>query len=98
MPKLFGNGSPNTYPNRPFSPDELGVVKEKVKARTLDVANRTITKLADFDSALSSQLNPNFKSDPKWDGLFKLSLTGDDEIPINKRGSGVRRFVQLLSC
>ncbi|MDY0276371.1 MAG: ATP-binding protein [Desulfomicrobium sp.] len=72
---------------------ELDAVKEKVKARTLDVANRTITKLADFDSALSSQLNPNFKSDPKWDGLFKLSLTGDDEIPINKRGSGVRRLV-----
>lgn len=72
---------------------ELDVVKEKVKARTLDVANRTITKLADFDSTLSSQLNPNFKSDPKWDGLFKLSLTGDDEIPINKRGSGARRLV-----
>jgi len=72
---------------------ELDAVKEKVKARTLDVANRTISKLADFDSALSSQLNPNFKSDPKWDGLFKLSLTGDDEIPINKRGSGVRRLV-----
>ena len=72
---------------------ELDAVKEKVKARTLDVANRTITKLADFDSTLSSQLNPNFKSDPKWDGLFKLSLTGDDEIPINKRGSGVRRLV-----
>lgn len=72
---------------------ELDAVKEKVKARTLAVANRTITKLADFDNTLSSQLNPNFKSDPKWDSLFKLSLTGDDEIPINKRGSGVRRLV-----
>ena len=72
---------------------ELDAVKEKVKARALDVANRTITKLVDFDSTLSSQLNPNFKSDPKWDGLFKLSLTGDDGIPINKRGSGVRRLV-----
>ena len=72
---------------------ELDAVKEKVKARTLDVANRTITKLADFDEKLSSQLNPIFKSDPKWDSLFKLSLTGDDEIPINKRGSGVRRLV-----
>lgn len=72
---------------------ELNAVKEKVKARTLDVANRTITKLADFDNSLSSQLSPTFKSDPKWDGLFKLSLTGDDEIPVNKRGSGVRRLV-----
>ncbi|NLV29083.1 MAG: ATP-binding protein [Erysipelotrichaceae bacterium] len=73
--------------------DELEAVKEKVKARALDVANRTIIKLADFDRTLSSQLNPSFKSEPKWDGLFKLSLTGDDEIPINKRGSGVRRLV-----
>lgn len=72
---------------------ELDIVKEKVKARTIDVASRTILKLADFDDKLSSQLNPNFKSDPKWESLFKLSLTGDDEIPINKRGSGVRRLV-----
>ncbi|HZJ90775.1 MAG TPA: ATP-binding protein [Oscillospiraceae bacterium] len=72
---------------------ELDKVKEMVKSRTLDVAKRTINKLADFDTTLSSQLNPNFKSDPKWESLFKLSLTGDDEIPINKRGSGVRRLV-----
>lgn len=72
---------------------ELDKVRDKVKERTLDVANRTIKKLADFDSNLSSQLKPNFKSDPKWDSIFKLSLTGDNEIPINKRGSGVRRLV-----
>jgi len=72
---------------------ELDAVKEKVKARTLDVANRTLVKLAEFDDSLASQLNPNFKTDPKWDGLFKLTLTGDDEIPVNKRGSGVRRLV-----
>ncbi len=73
--------------------DELNVVMDKVKARTVDVANRTIIKLADFDSSLASQLKPNFKSDPKWDSLFKLSLSGDDDIPLNKRGSGVRRLV-----
>jgi putative ATP-dependent endonuclease of OLD family len=72
---------------------ELDAVKDKVKAKTLDVAKRTITKLADFDDSLASQLNPTFKADPKWDGLFKLALTGDNEIPINKRGSGVRRLV-----
>ena len=72
---------------------ELDAVKDKVKQRTLDVARRTISKLADFDNTLAAQLNPAFKTDPKWDGLFKLSLTGDDDIPINKRGSGVRRLV-----
>jgi Predicted ATP-dependent endonuclease of the OLD family len=42
---------------------------------------------------LASQLNPNFRSDPKWAGLFKITLTGDDDIPINKRGSGIRRLI-----
>ncbi|MEZ5277097.1 MAG: AAA family ATPase [Opitutaceae bacterium] len=73
--------------------EELNTVKEKVRERALDVAGRTLTKLADFDKALASELNPHFKADPKWEGVFKLALTGDDEIPINKRGSGVRRLV-----
>ncbi|HAT7074297.1 TPA: AAA family ATPase [Legionella pneumophila] len=72
---------------------ELDAVKEKVKMHTIYVAQRTIKKLADFDETLSSQLKPVFKSDPKWDSLFKISLTGEDEIPINKRGSGVRRLI-----
>ena len=72
---------------------ELEIVKDKVKSRAIEVAERTLEKLSDFDNALASQLNPFFKTDPKWDGLFKLSLTDDDDIPINKRGSGVRRLV-----
>lgn len=72
---------------------ELDAVKDKVRSRALEVAARTIQKLSDFDSTLASELNPVFKTDPKWDGIFKLSLTGDDDIPINKRGSGVRRLV-----
>jgi len=72
---------------------ELDAIMGKVRDRTLNVAQRTIAKLADFDSTLSSCLTPTFKSDPKWDSLFKLSLTGDDAIPINKRGSGVRRLI-----
>lgn len=72
---------------------EFEKIKETVQARALDVASRTITKLSDFDSNLASTLQPTFKADPKWAGLFKLSLTGDDDIPVNKRGSGVRRLV-----
>jgi hypothetical protein len=72
---------------------ELDTVKDKVQLHALDVAKRTLIKLSDFDSKLAFERTPVFKSDPKWDGLFKLSLTGDDDIPINKRGSGVRRLV-----
>lgn len=72
---------------------EIEQVKEKVKVRAFQVAERTIEKLNEIDGTLASQLKPDFKTDPKWDSLFKLSLTGDDNIPINKRGSGVRRLI-----
>lgn len=74
--------------------DELEAVREKVRASVLEVAQRTIEKLNEMDSELAGQLNPTFKAEPRWDG-FKLSLTGDHDIPINKRGSGVRRLILL---
>ena len=73
--------------------EALDAVKREVREKTLDVANRTIEKLAEFDDSLASKFRPDFKTEPKWDGLFKLSLTGDDDIPVNKRGSGVRRLI-----
>ena len=44
---------------------------------------------------LASQLVPHFKAEPKFDSQFKLTISSDDDIPINKRGSGVRRLVLL---
>lgn len=74
--------------------DELEAVREKVRLSVMEVAQRTIAKLTEMDSELAGQLNPTFKAEPKWDG-FKLTLTGDNDIPINKRGSGVRRLILL---
>ena len=73
--------------------DELEAIKKKVKERALGVTARTVIKLADFDKSLASQLDPGFRADPNWGGLFKITLAGDNGIPINKRGSGVRRLV-----
>lgn len=73
--------------------DDLERIKDEIQNHALEVANRTLVKLADFDPELAAQLIPDFKSDPKWDSIFKLSLLGDDNIPINKRGSGVRRLI-----
>lgn len=47
-----------------------------------------------MDPSLATQLTPTF-APPKWDSLFKASITSDDEIPINKRGSGVKRLILL---
>lgn len=73
---------------------ELDGIKEKVRQNVMDVANRTLEKLREMDPALASELTPSFKAEPKWDG-FKLTLASDNEIPINKRGSGVRRLILL---
>lgn len=76
--------------------DELLVeVKDKVKKATLDLAGETLAHLSSMDPSLAKELTPEFKADPKWDSIFKLSLNGDDGIPINKRGSGVRRLVLI---
>jgi putative ATP-dependent endonuclease of OLD family len=73
---------------------ELKVIEEKVHKRAVDVANRTLAKLREMDPRLANELKPYFKTDPKWD-VFKFGLTGDNNIPINKRGSGVRRLILL---
>ena len=43
---------------------------------------------------LANQLHPAVKN-KNWDSLFTVTLTGDEDIPINKRGSGTRRLVLL---
>ncbi|MCH8539500.1 MAG: ATP-binding protein [Opitutales bacterium] len=71
----------------------LETIKTAVRTRAMEVAERTLTKLKDFDPALAETLEPNFSKAMKWDSLFKLSLDSDDGISINKRGSGTRRLV-----
>lgn len=73
---------------------DLKKIEEAVRQRAEDVANRTLAKLNEMDGRLASELRPFFKADPKWD-VFKFGLVGDNDIPINKRGSGVRRLILL---
>ena len=51
----------------------------------------TIEKIREMDPDLASQLNPGF-SNFNWSKVFSVSLTNEDQIPLNKRGSGVRRL------
>ncbi len=74
--------------------DDLKKIEEAVRKRADDVATRTLAKLHEMDSRLANELKPFFKADPKWD-VFKFGLMGDNDIPINKRGSGVRRLILL---
>lgn len=73
--------------------DKLEDIKAIIQEKALEVANRTLEKLQEFNADLAMSLTPEFKAEPKWDSLFKLTLKGDNGIPLNKRGSGVRRLV-----
>ena len=77
--------------------DKLNTVANTVKERLQEVADRTLKKLKEMDSGIASTLNPVISTDKlKWSDVFKhVSISGDEEIPINKRGSGVKRLVLL---
>lgn len=73
---------------------ELNAVAIHVEQEVRKIAQKTLDKLSEMDPTLATQLNPQF-TPPKWDSLFKASITGDDDIPVNKRGSGVKRLILL---
>lgn len=73
---------------------ELNAIAIHIEAEVRKIAELTLKKLQEMDPSLASSLTPNFPP-PKWANLFKASITGDDDIPINKRGSGVRRLILL---
>jgi len=74
---------------------ELEHIKTEVRNKAIATANRTLAKLKEMAPDLASELVPHFKAEPKFDSQFKLTINSDDDIPINKRGSGVRRLVLL---
>lgn len=73
--------------------EQLASIANEVKQKVTEVANGTIQKLREFDPDLAATLVPQFKKEPMWERAFSFSLTGENAIPLNKRGSGIRRLV-----
>lgn len=74
---------------------QLQVIQEHIKNKVEDVAGRTLEKLSEMDSALAKDLIPDFSKEPKWESIFSMALASEQGIPVNKRGSGVRRLILL---
>lgn len=71
-----------------------GIVEAKLK----EVSGRTLEKLREMDPEIANSLTPVIPTSDKlkWADVFKaVSISGDENIPINKRGSGVKRLVLL---
>lgn len=73
---------------------ELQAVMIHVEQEVKKVADLTLSKLREMDPNVAATLAPKFDR-PNWSSLIKASITGDEEIPLNKRGSGVRRLILL---
>lgn len=72
---------------------QISALEEQIEQSVLDVADRTLQKLQEMAPELASELTPRFKDKPRW--IFNFTLDGENGIPINKRGSGVRRLILL---
>lgn len=73
---------------------DLDELKLKVVKATKEIGLKTIEKLSEMNSEVASELTPTV-STKAWDSLFSFTFEDEDGIPINKRGSGVRRLILL---
>jgi len=73
----------------------LDRVEEKVREFSTEVADRTIEKLKNFDESIAERLRSEFGKTPSYSKIFDFTLLNDVGIPLNKRGSGIRRLVIL---
>lgn len=71
--------------------DEL---KNQIKEEVEKVGSETIKELKTFNLDLAENLNVDL-SMKNFDTLFSFNIIDEDNIPLNKRGSGVRRLMLL---
>lgn len=78
--------------------NSLNHVAEVVESKLKEVSARTLEKLKQMSPDIADTLNPVIPTTEslKWFDVFKnVSITGDENIPINKRGSGVERLILI---
>lgn len=77
---------------------KLDEVAVEVSSKLNEVSQRTLQKLQEINPEIANNLNPVIPStnNLKWVDVFKnVSISSDEDIPINKRGSGIKRLILL---
>jgi len=73
-------------------------IASEVENKLKEVAERTLDKIREMNPEIANSLAPVIPpaQSLKWNDVFKnVSIAGDENIPINKRGSGVKRLILL---
>lgn len=78
--------------------NKFNEIATEVRTKLKDVADRTLEKLREMNPDVANSLNPVIPpaESLKWADVFKnVTISGDEDIPINKRGSGIKRLILL---
>lgn len=77
--------------------DDIDKIQKKVQEKAEEIAKQTHEALKTIDPHLAKNLNPQFTppTPSKWTSLFSINMDTDEGIPLNKRGSGIRRMILL---
>lgn len=75
--------------------EDINRIQTKVREKAEEIAQNTYDALQKLDPRLAKTLAPQFTppTPAKWNGLFTVKMDTEDGIPLNKRGSGVRRMI-----
>lgn len=73
---------------------QIKAMQEEVKQKVEEIGKKTIQKLSELDSHIAESIQPKVTLKP-IDSSFSFDLVSDNDIPLNKRGSGVRRLILL---
>lgn len=74
--------------------DDLNDIKERVEQAVKKIGDSTIEKLREINEDIASNLETELKT-KAWESIFSFELIDGKGIPLNKRGSGVRRLMLL---
>lgn len=74
---------------------QIDEIEALVRSKAEEIAELTHKALATIDPGLASTLKPTFTppTSAKWSSLFSVGMDTDNSVPLNKRGSGVRRLI-----
>jgi predicted ATP-dependent endonuclease of OLD family len=78
--------------------NKFNEIATEVKTKLQDVSDRTLAKVREMNPEIANSLSPVIPETKslKWAEVFKsVSIAGDENIPLNKRGSGVKRLILL---
>lgn len=73
---------------------ELERIKRTIEEEVKKIGEETIEKMKELDPNLADSLTTSVNT-KAWDSIFSFQLIDEHNIPLNKRGSGVRRLLLL---